>query len=111
MSLQESARAAPAATARDPQVDRLVRAITTASSTSVEAAATAAHPSGGGGWGGEAARVGDMTPRITLMKKCGPNPLMSKKIFLDEKGALRIDGSQCVMKRSEKLECEKTAAA
>jgi hypothetical protein len=38
-----------------------------------------------------------MTPQITLIKKCGPNPLMSKRIYLDEKGALRIDGSQCVM--------------
>jgi hypothetical protein len=96
MSAQESARAAPAGTGRDPQDDRLVGAITTASSTSVEIAATAAHPNGGW-WGGGAARVGDVTPQITLIKKCGPNPLMSKKIFLDEKGALRIDGSQCVM--------------
>jgi hypothetical protein len=41
--------------------------------------------------------VGDLTPQVTLIKKCGPNPLISKQIYLDEQGALRIDGSQCVM--------------
>ncbi len=96
MSAQKSARAAPAGTGRDPQDDRLVGAITTASSTSVEIAATAAHPNGGW-WGGGAARVGDVTPQITLIRKCGANPLMSKRIFLDEQGALRSDGSQCLM--------------
>ena len=38
-----------------------------------------------------------MTPQITLIKKRGPNPLMSKKIFVDEQGKLQSDGSQCVM--------------
>src|SRR4051812_44829614 len=38
-----------------------------------------------------------MIPQITLIKKCSPNPLMSKRIYLDEQGELRIDGSQCVM--------------
>jgi hypothetical protein len=38
-----------------------------------------------------------MTPHITLIKKCGSNPLMSKRISLDEKGVLQSDGSQCVM--------------
>jgi hypothetical protein len=38
-----------------------------------------------------------MTPQITLIKKCGPNPFMSKRIFLDEHGALQSDGSQCLM--------------
>jgi hypothetical protein len=80
MLSKESTRAAPAGIRRDPQDDRLVGAINTASSTSVETAATAAHPNGGW-WGSGAARVGDMTPQITLIKKCGPNPLMSKKIF------------------------------
>jgi hypothetical protein len=37
-----------------------------------------------------------MTAEITLIKKYGPDPL-SKRIFLDEQGALRIDASQCVM--------------
>jgi hypothetical protein len=27
-----------------------------------------------------------MKPEITLIKKCGPNPVMSKRIFLDEQG-------------------------
>jgi hypothetical protein len=38
-----------------------------------------------------------MKPQITLIKKCGANPLMSKRIFLDERGALRSDGSRCLM--------------
>ena len=38
-----------------------------------------------------------MNPQITLIRKCGANPLMSKRIFLDEQGALRSDGSQCLM--------------
>jgi hypothetical protein len=96
MSFEESARAAPAATGHDPQDDRLVGAISTASSISVDSAATAAHPNGGS-WGGGAAVIGDMTPQITLIKKCGPDPLLSKRIFLDEQGTLRSDGSHCVM--------------
>jgi hypothetical protein len=42
-----------------------------------------------------------MTPNITLIKKCGANPLMSKRIFLDEQGALQSDGSQCLMIQGE----------
>ena len=38
-----------------------------------------------------------MTPEITLITKRGPNPILSKRIFLDEAGALRSDGSQCRM--------------
>src|SRR5215471_11106796 len=38
-----------------------------------------------------------MTAEITLIKKYGPDPLMSKRIFLDEQGALQNDASQCVM--------------
>ena len=38
-----------------------------------------------------------MTPEITLIKKRGPNPVMSKRIFLDEHGTLKSDGSQCLM--------------
>jgi hypothetical protein len=38
-----------------------------------------------------------MRPEITLIKKCGPNPVMSKRIFLDEQGKVCSDGSQCLM--------------
>src|SRR5262249_23756791 len=38
-----------------------------------------------------------MSPEITLIKKCDPNPLMSKRILLNEQGVLRTDGSECVM--------------
>ena len=38
-----------------------------------------------------------MRPEITLIKKSGPNPIMSKRIFLDEQGKVRSDGSQCLM--------------
>jgi hypothetical protein len=38
-----------------------------------------------------------MNPEVTLIKKSGVNPLMSKRIFLDEQGRLQSDGSQCVM--------------
>jgi hypothetical protein len=34
---------------------------------------------------------------ITLIKKSGPNPVMSKRIFLDEQGKVCSDGSQCLM--------------
>src|SRR6516162_4071349 len=36
-------------------------------------------------------------PEITLIKKSGPNPVMSKRIFLDEQGKVCSDGSQCLM--------------
>jgi hypothetical protein len=39
----------------------------------------------------------NMNPQITLIRKCGVNPLMSKRIFLDVQGALRSDGSHCLM--------------
>lgn len=38
-----------------------------------------------------------MTPEITLIKKCGPDPVMSKRICLDEQGALKSDGAACLM--------------
>ena len=38
-----------------------------------------------------------MTPEITLITKRGANPTLSKRIFLDEAGALKSDGSQCRM--------------
>jgi hypothetical protein len=38
-----------------------------------------------------------MTPQITLIKKSGPNPVMSKLIFLDDKGKACSDGSLCLM--------------
>jgi hypothetical protein len=38
-----------------------------------------------------------MTPEITLITKRGPAAIMTKRIFLDESGALRSDGSQCRM--------------
>jgi hypothetical protein len=38
-----------------------------------------------------------MKPQITLIKKSGPNPVMSKRIFLDEQGKVCSDGSQCLM--------------
>src|SRR6516165_3793495 len=34
---------------------------------------------------------------ITLIKKSGPNPVMAKRIFLDEQGKVCSDGSQCLM--------------
>jgi hypothetical protein len=42
-------------------------------------------------------RDADMTPQITLIKKYDSNPLMSKRIWLDEHGALLSDGSHCLM--------------
>jgi hypothetical protein len=38
-----------------------------------------------------------MKPEITLIKKSGPNPIMSKRIFLDEQRKVCSDGSQCLM--------------
>ena len=38
-----------------------------------------------------------MMTEITLIKKSGPNPVMSKRIFLDELGKVCSDGSQCLM--------------
>jgi hypothetical protein len=41
--------------------------------------------------------IANMNPQITLIKKSGANPLMSKRIFLDGQAALQSDGSQCLM--------------
>ena len=41
-----------------------------------------------------------MKPQITLIKKCGPNPVMSKRIFLDAQGKVCSDGSQCLMAKA-----------
>jgi hypothetical protein len=38
-----------------------------------------------------------MSAEVTLITKFGIDPLMSKRIFLDEQGALQSDGSQCLM--------------
>jgi hypothetical protein len=38
-----------------------------------------------------------MNPEITLIKKSSPNPIISKRIFLDEQGKVCSDGSQCLM--------------
>ena len=38
-----------------------------------------------------------MKPEITLIKKCGPNPVMSKRIFLDAQGKVSSEGSRCLM--------------
>jgi hypothetical protein len=38
-----------------------------------------------------------MKPEITLIKKSGRQPVMSKRIFLDELGKVCSDGSQCLM--------------
>ena len=38
-----------------------------------------------------------MKLEITLIKKSGPNPVMSKRVFLNEQGKVCSDGSQCLM--------------
>ena len=38
-----------------------------------------------------------MRPEITLIKKSDTNPVMSKRIFLNEQGKVCSDGSQCLM--------------
>ena len=38
-----------------------------------------------------------MIPEITLITKRGADPTLSKRIFLDEPGVLKSDGSQCKM--------------
>jgi hypothetical protein len=38
-----------------------------------------------------------MSPEITLIRKTGAKPVMSKRIFLDAQGTLQSDGSQCLM--------------
>jgi hypothetical protein len=38
-----------------------------------------------------------MKPEITMIKKGGPDPIMSKRIFLDEQADVCSDGSHCLM--------------
>ena len=38
-----------------------------------------------------------MRPEIALIKKSGPNPVMSKRVFFNEQGKVCSDGSQCLM--------------
>ncbi len=38
-----------------------------------------------------------MNAEITLITKLGPNPILTKKISLDETGTVRSDGSQCLL--------------
>jgi hypothetical protein len=38
-----------------------------------------------------------MRIEITLIRKLDPDRMMSKRIFLDERGAPKSDGSQCLM--------------
>ena len=38
-----------------------------------------------------------MTAKVTLITKLGPNPILTKHIFLDEAGKFVSDGSQCIM--------------
>jgi hypothetical protein len=45
----------------------------------------------------ERGRAEAMKPEITLIKKRGPNPVMSKRVFLNEQGKVCSDGSQCLM--------------
>jgi hypothetical protein len=42
-----------------------------------------------------------MNPEVTLIKKCGVDSLLSKRIFLDEQGSLQSDGSQCLLIQGE----------
>jgi hypothetical protein len=50
-----------------------------------------------------------MSPEVTLIKKWGANPLMSKRIFLDDEGKLQSDGSQCVMVQGTAVRAPATA--
>ena len=52
-----------------------------------------------------------MKPEITLIMKSGPNPVMSKRIFLDEQGRVRSDGSQCLMAQGTATRATAEAAA
>ena len=52
-----------------------------------------------------------MKPEITLIKKCGPNPVMSKRIFLDAQGKVCSDGSQCLMAQGIATRAEAETAA
>jgi hypothetical protein len=47
---------------------------------------------------------------ITLIKKSGPNPVMSKRIFLNEQGKACSDGSQCLMAQGPQHAAAETAA-
>jgi hypothetical protein len=52
-----------------------------------------------------------MKPEITLIKKSGPNPIMSKRIFLEEQGNVCIDGSQCLMAQGTATRAKAETAA
>jgi hypothetical protein len=42
-----------------------------------------------------------MMAELTVIRKCGVEPLMSKRIFLNAQGELQSDGSQCLMVQGE----------
>src|ERR1700730_11081339 len=42
-----------------------------------------------------------MMAELTVIRKCGVDPLMSKRIFLNAQGELQSDGSQCLMVQGE----------
>ena len=48
---------------------------------------------------------------ITLIRKSGPNPVMSKLIFLDEQGRVCSDGSQCLMAQGTATRAKAETAA
>src|SRR5262245_53444194 len=50
-------------------------------------------------------------PEITLIKKSGQNPVMSKRIFLDEQGKVCSDGSQCLMAQGTAIRARAETAA
>jgi hypothetical protein len=52
-----------------------------------------------------------MKPEITLIKKSGPNPVMSKRIFLDEQGKVCSDGYQCSMAQGTATRAKAETAA
>jgi hypothetical protein len=52
-----------------------------------------------------------MKPEITLIRKSGPNPVMSKRIFLDEQGKVCSDGSQCLMAQGTAMRAAAETAA
>ena len=56
-----------------------------------------ANPSSSNAGAHRGAGASGTLPEITLITKRGPAAIMTKRIFLDESGALRTDGSQCRM--------------
>jgi hypothetical protein len=51
-----------------------------------------------------------MKPEITLIKKRGPKPVMSKRVFLNEQGKVCSDGSQSLMAHGIATAAAETAA-